>query len=70
MEYLFRKDKTVILSKSVDGKQDYQKHVVFVAWKDVKFQKTFPDIINFKRLLFDLLDIGGCVRYIFASLCF
>ena len=41
MKYLFRKDKTVILSKSVDGKQDYQKRVVFVAWKDVKFQKTF-----------------------------
>ena len=43
MKYLFGKDKTVlyILSKSVDGKQDYQKHVVFVAWKDLKFQKSF-----------------------------
>ena len=43
MKYLFRKDKTVlyILSKTVDGKQDYQKHVVSVAWKNVKFQKTF-----------------------------
>ena len=43
MKYLFRKDETVlyILSKSVDGKQDYQRHVVFVAWKDEKFQKTF-----------------------------
>ena len=30
-----------MLSKSVDGKQDYEKHVVFVAWEDVKFQKTF-----------------------------
>ena len=43
MKYLFRKDKTLlyILRKSVDGKQDYHKHVVFVAWKNVKFQKTF-----------------------------
>ena len=43
MKYLFRKDKTVlyILSKTVDDKQDYQKHVVSVAWKNVKFQKTF-----------------------------
>ena len=36
------------------------KHVnVFVAWKDVIFQKShnFPGNTNFKRLLFDVLEI-------------
>ena len=32
MKYFFRNEKT-----SVDGKQDYQKHDVFLDWKDVKF---------------------------------
>ena len=35
-----------MLRKSVDGKQDYQKRAVFVAWKDKKFQKNFPGNTN------------------------
>ena len=60
MKYIFRKDKTVILSESDDGKQDYYKHVdVFVSWKDVRFQKfyNFPGNTNFKAFLLDLLNI-------------
>ena len=31
-----------MLSKNIDGQQDYQRHVnVFVAWKDGQFQKTY-----------------------------
>ena len=60
MKYIFRKDKTVTLSESVDGKQDYQKHVgAFVSWKDVRLQKSynFPGNANFKAFLLDLLNI-------------
>ena len=58
----------VILSKSVDGKRNYQKQVVFVDWKDKKFQKNFPGNTKFKRFcLICLIYIKGCVRYIFAS---
>ena len=42
------------------------KHVdVFVAWKDVKFQKScnFPGNTNFKRLLLDLLKIKRYCSY-------
>ena len=63
MKYIFRKDQTVILSKSVDGKQDYWKHVVFVAWKDKKFQKTSQVIQSsaiFLRVCFLSLNDSIC----------
>ena len=44
---------------NLDGKQDYLKYVVFLAWKDVKFKKShkFLSNRNFERLLLDLLNI-------------
>ena len=36
---LQKRQNCVLPTKSVNGKQDYQKHVN--VWKDVKFQKSF-----------------------------
>ena len=67
MKHLFIKDKTVILTKSVDGKQNYWKHVVFVVWKDVKFQKTFQVIETSRDFCLTFLTLKDCVCYILAS---
>ena len=69
MKYLFRKDKCIILSKNVYGKQEYQKHVVFLAWKDVKLQKIFQVIETSRGFCLTFLTLKA-VPATFLLVCF
>ena len=70
MKYLFRKDKTVyyqvkVLINRITRKIIRSMLMFFLAWKDVRFQKSynFPRNSNFERLLFDLFNIKSDCSY-------
>ena len=65
IKYLFRKDKTGFYQVNVLMVNRIARSMFFLAWKDLKFQKSynFPGNTNFERLLFDQLNMKSNCSY-------